>query len=481
MGEPNGPETALDSSSGNKLIRSLVDTINSKDPAARLQFSRSKMSELALNETPEQKLVAFLQRVYEQSMGITIMQISQSTDPLEVNVRTKQGNHWARIYIFRDKVQQGKIREFGLIPILDPQSEKEQTWPNKKMSMQERLKEVRKHIERLASRDVFSGVVLIGLGDKMIFKKSVGYAEKSFQVPNKVDTKFNLGSMNKMFTSIAVSQLVQAGRLSFKDELARILPEYPNKEAAHKITIYNLLTHTAGLGMLFDRPAYDRCKKYQTQADYFPIFANERLLFEPGSLFSYSNEGYVVLGAAIEKISGENYHDYVRQNIFKPARMHQTDAYTLDEVTPNLAVGYGRFEDDPFGIDPRRPNFMFLGWRGNAAGGGYSTAPDLYRFANALRTYKLLNRELTEIITTKQGFRRSQERNYGYGFETMEIAGKKIVGHSGGGTNSGVNSDLKIFLDGTYTVAVLGNYDAPAAQDLSSGITEFLAKQQNYA
>jgi len=477
MENTDSSKTVTHTSADRKLIQSLIDTINNVDSAKQLQFIRTNMSESALKETPEQTHLAFLQRVYEQSKGIEVMEISASTNPFEVYVRTKQDNHWARMYIFRDKVQQDKIREFGLIPILAPDAEKELAWPTKKIGIRERLREVKKHIEWLTSRDIFSGVVLIGLGDKAIFKKAVGYAEKSFQVPNRVDTKFNLGSMNKMFTSIAIAQLVQAGRLNFEDKLVKCLPEYPNRYAAQKITIYHLLTHTAGLGMLFDRTAYDRCKKYQTQADYFPIFADEKLLFEPGSLFSYSNEGYIVLGAVIEKISGQNYHDYIRQNIFEPVGMHGTNSYALDEVTPNLAVGYGRFEDDPFGIAPRRPNFMFLGWRGNACGGGYSTAPDLLRFANALRTYKLLDRELTEKITTKQGFRRSHEHNYGYGFETIEIAGKRIVGHIGGGPNSGVNSDLKIFWDGTYTVAVLGNYDAPAAQDLASEITEFLARQ----
>jgi beta-lactamase family protein len=122
-------------------------------------------------------------------------------------------------------------------------------------------------------------------------------------------------------------------------------------------------------------------------------------------------------------------------------------------------------------LDPRHPNYMFLGWRGNACGGGYSTAPDILRFANALKTYKIVGPQFTKEFTKQQG----KMRNYGLGFEVEEFNGKRVVGHTGGGPNSGVNCALKIFWDQDETVIVLGNYDAPAAQDLASDIAMFLA------
>ncbi len=203
------------------------------------------------------------------------------------------------------------------------------------------------------------------------------------------------------------------------------------------------------------------------------VFADNPPLFEPGTKYSYSNEGFIVLGAVIEKVSGQDYHDFVREHVFKPADMCDTDAYSLDEVTQNLAVGYMRYEDDPFGLEPRRPNFMFLGWRGNACGGGYSTATDLLKFSRALRGYKLLNRDLTEMITTEQGLM----VGYGYGFEVQSINGNSVRGHSGGGANSGINTDFGIFWDKGYNVVVLSNYDAPMAQELHQKICKLLALQ----
>jgi CubicO group peptidase (beta-lactamase class C family) len=152
--------------------------------------------------------------------------------------------------------------------------------------------------------------------------------------------------------------------------------------------------------------------------------------------------------------------------------MESSDSYRLDEVTPNLAIGYGRFEDDPLGIAPRRPNWMFLGWRGNACGGGYATAPDLVRFARALRGYKLLSKEMTETITTPKFSKR-----YGYGFITRTSAGKSIRGHGGGGPNSGVDTEMQIIWESGLTVIILSNYDAPFATDFCTKITDFLARQ----
>jgi len=279
--------------------------------------------------------------------------------------------------------------------------------------------------------------------------------------------------MNKMFTSVTLAQIAASGRLSFQDRLTDVLPDYPNQLAASKITIDHLLSHRAGLGMLFNSPLYDRQKRYKNHTELMSVFADNPPLFEPGTKYSYSNEGFIVLGAVIEKVSGQDYHDFVREHVFKPADMCDTDAYSLDEVTQNLAVGYMRYEDDPFGLEPRRPNFMFLGWRGNACGGGYSTATDLLKFSRALRGYKLLNRDLTEMITTEQGLM----VGYGYGFEVQSINGNSVRGHSGGGANSGINTDFGIFWDKGYNVVVLSNYDAPMAQELHQKICKLLALQ----
>jgi len=376
-----------------------------------------------------------------------------------------------------DKDQPDKLDGWGLRPILDPETEKAEAWPEGKVTEAEALKEIERHAAGAASRDQFSGVVLVAKGDRTVLHKAYGNAEKNFCGPNKLDTKFNLGSMNKMFTSVAIAQLVQAGKLSYEDTLAKVLPEYPNKQIAEKITIHHLLTHTSGLGDFFKPEFFKNREKYVALKDYFPIFASDPLQFEPGKSWSYSNAAFIVLGVVVEKASGQDYFDYVREHIFKPAGMTDSDSFRRDEVVPNLSYGYTRFSGkDPLGIEPRKINWMDLPLRGSSAGGGYSTAPDLLKFAQALRGYKLLSKELTEKVTSaKVDTRFSPDLKYGYGFMETQMSGHSVRGHGGGAP--GINSDLKIFWDGSYTVVVMGNYDPPAAQDLAQKIAEFLARQ----
>jgi CubicO group peptidase (beta-lactamase class C family) len=360
-----------------------------------------------------------------------------------------------------------------VMPTRDPASE--QKWPEKIANEAEALALIDGRVRQEAEADRFSGVVLIAKGDTVLYQKACGLADRNFDAPNRIDTKFHLGSMNKMFTAIALGQLAEAGKLTFDDPLTKVLPDYPNREVAQKITLRHLLTHTSGLGDIFDSPKYDRRKQYPSMKAMLPIFADAPLAFEPGKGTQYSNAGFIVLGAVIEQVTGLSYFDYIREHVYKPAGMIDSDSYRTDEVVPNLAVGYAHFGDDPFGIAPRRPNHLFLGWRGNSCGGGYATAPDLLKFSRALTAHKLLSPQMTETVT---GVKRSNESGdgYGFGFQVAKRNGKDIRGHSGGGPASGINSDLEIFWDGGYTVVVLGNYDAPAAQDLNASICDLLAK-----
>ena len=192
----------------------------------------------------------------------------------------------------------------------------------------------------------FSGVVLIAKDGKPFFHKAYGMANRDFAVPNRPDTKFNLGSINKVFTQVAIAQLAEKGKLSLSDTVRKHLPDYPSP-VADRITIQQLLTMTSGLGDFFGE-RYDATPKsrFRTLADFLPMFVNEPLLFEPGTSRSYSNAGYIVLGLIIEKVLAESYYDYVRQHIFLPAGMKDTDAYMQDAIVPNRAVGYTRETED---------------------------------------------------------------------------------------------------------------------------------------
>jgi len=471
------PKVEFPATPEGKLARGLFEAINSGDKAALEAFVKANLSSRALKEDSADEYVTQAYRLYSQSGGFELMQVLPPRGPGEVriNVRTRRGNYWALFMTRLEKDEPGKLDGWGFRRVADPETEKADAWATTKMSEADAVKAIERHIAKAAADDRFSGVALVAKGDHVIFNKAYGLADKANNIPNKLDTKFNLGSMNKMFTSVAIAQLVQAGKLSYDSTLAKVLPEYPNKEVAAKITVHQLLTHTSGLGDFFKPEFFQNREKYRNPKDYFPVFATDALRFEPGKSWSYSNAGFIVLGAIVENASGQNYFEYVRDHIFTPAGMKDTASYAVHDIVPNLGTGYTRFDNgDPLGIEPRRNNVMTLPMQGSPAGGGYSTAPDLLRFAQALRANRLVNAELTEKITggkvdTPMGAK------YGYGFIDEMIDGKSVRGHSGGAP--GINSYLNIFWDGSYTVIVQGNYDPPAAQELGGKITRFLAKQ----
>ncbi len=455
-----------------KLGQTLIEVINSGDSAARIDFVARHVSQAAITETSIADRAAWLGRVYEESGGLEVLEAIGS-DPLEIQVKTRQGDHWARIYALADRRQADRLGDYGAVPLRDPAIERAERWPEHRLSEAQVVQEIARRVGAAARRDEFSGVVLVVKGERTLFHRAYGLADRSWRIANRLDTKFNLASMSKMFTAVAITQLVEAGKLRLDDTLSTVLSDYPNQKAARTITIAQLLSHSAGLGMLFDRPGFDRRKRYRASSDYFPLFASEPLLFPPGTASAYSNEGYVVLGTVVEKLTGMSYFDYVRERIFRPLGMSHTDSYAIDDVVPNLAVGYARYEDDPLGISPRRPNWIFLQWKGSAAGGGYSTTGDLLRFVQALRHHRLLRPGLVDTLLAPH----ARGDWYGYGFLVQEVGGKQVRGHGGGGPGSGISSELGWFLDGSYIVIVLGNYDLPGASAIYQKLIGFLASQ----
>jgi len=329
----------------------------------------------------------------------------------------------------------------------------------RKMTDAQIIEDLRSHLDRALAEGRLSGAVLVAKNGKILFEQAYGFADHAFNVPNKVDTKFNLGSMGKMFTGVSVLQLVQEGKMSLDDKLIKDLPDYPNKDIAEKITIYQLLTHTSGLGDFFGPEfAANSMAKFRTLESLLPLFVNKPLLFDPGTKWQYSNAGFIVLGLVIEHVSGESYYDYVRENVFKPAGMINTDNYNIDADVPNLALGYTSVGDNmrPLPDGQRRSNIFIL-QRGGSAGGGYSTVEDLLRFSEALQGHKLLDKEYTHMDMTGKVATGRGDAKYGFGMEEQFINGVRIVGHSGGGP--GISSNLDMYPDLGYAVAVTSNYD----------------------
>jgi D-alanyl-D-alanine carboxypeptidase len=311
-------------------------------------------------------------------------------------------------------------------------------------------------LEADATAGRFSGAILVAKDEKPIFAKAYGLADGANKTPNKLETQFRIGSMNKMFTAVSILQLVQAGKIQLTDPLVKYLPDYPNKELASKVTIHQLLTHTGGTGDFFG-PEFDAHRlELRTLQDYVNLYGKRGVAFEPGSKWEYSNYGFLLLGVVIEKVSGESYYDYVREQVYEPAGMKATASLPEDQAVPNRSVGYMTGDDGKL-----QPNTDTLPYRGTSAGGGYSTVSDLLSFANAVVKHKLLDAHYTELLTTGKVAARGPDK-YAYGFMDRTVGGVRSFGHGGGAP--GMNGELDIYPQSGYVVAALANLDPPAAQ-----------------
>lgn len=339
-------------------------------------------------------------------------------------------------------------------------------FPLPHLSQAQLITAVQSKVQQQADAGAFSGAVLIAKDGTPVFERAYGLATRAAKIPNALDTRFRIGSMNKMFTATAIMQLVQAGKVDLDKPFGAYLTGYPNKAVSAAVTIRQLLTHTGGTGDIFG-PEFDKNRlKLRTLQDYVDLYGNRPLEFTPGSKFEYSNYGFILLGAVIEKVSGQSYYDYVRDRVYMPAGMTSTGSEPEDDTVANRSIGY---TSGPHG--DLRPNTDTLPYRGTSAGGGYSTVGDLLRFANALLSHKLLDAQYTDMMTTGK-VAMGPNIKYGFGFGDRTINGERCFGHNGGAP--GMNGDLEICPDSGYVVAVLSNLDPPAAGRIADFITNRL-------
>ncbi len=372
-------------------------------------------------------------------------------------VQERDSDQFARFVMRVSAAKRPKILSLDLFAIPRPAA-----FPIARLTEGEAIAGVEAVLRKRAAEDRFSGAALVAKDGQVLFGTAYGLADRERGIANTLETRFRIGSMNKMFTAVATLQLVEKGKLALDDTVGKHLRGYPNGDVASKVTVRHLLTHTGGTGDIFG-PEFDRNRlNLREHADYVQLYGSRAPRFEPGTQFEYSNYGFVLLGALIEAVSGESYYDYVRENVFLPSGMTSTDSLPESEDVPNRSVGYTR----PYhGAGWRQPNTDWLPWRGTAAGGGYSTVGDLARFADALTSHELLSPGSTELLLAGKidlgyGLR------YAFGFfDSRDESGNGWVGHGGGAP--GMNGDLRIYPRSGYVVAVLANVDPPAAQRIT--------------
>jgi CubicO group peptidase (beta-lactamase class C family) len=462
QGTPDGATVKVPDTEAGRRLSGWLQAINSGDLKSIKAFHTASGAGDRVERRAQQDF-----GFYQQTRGLQLRKVVQSSEhEIAALVQASLTEAWFQASIAVAAEPPHAVTSIGIRRASNPSPVK--------VSEAEAVKVLEAYMKKLVAADVFSGTVLVARNGKPVFANAYGMANSAYQVPNRLDTKFNLGSMNKMFTAVAICQLAEQGKLAFSDPIGKHLTDYPNKTVAEKVTIHHLLTHTSGIGDYFNDKFIDASRdKFRSIKDYFPLFVDKPLEFEPGARFRYSNAGFMVLGAVVQKVSGKDYFDYVREHIYKPAGMINTDAYELDRDIPNLAYGYTREGlGDGFEDGARRNNLFMHVIKGGPAGGGYSTVEDLLRFDIALRQDKLLSASQRDILIS--GKVDAMGAKYAYGFMESTINGKRIVGHGGG--FPGINSQLDMYLESGYTVAVMSNYDPPAAQNVAGKLREMLTQ-----
>lgn len=302
-------------------------------------------------------------------------------------------------------------------------------------------------IQTFVDRKQFMGAVLVARGPEVLLDKGYGFADLELNVPASPKTKFRLGSVTKQFTAAAILLLQERGKLNVNDLVKKYMSDAP--AAWDKITFSNLLTHTSGIPNFTSFPDYASLEPFATTPEQLVArFREKPLDFKPGEDWSYSNSGYVLLGYLIEKISGENYAQFVKESIFKPLGMTDSGYDSNSAIIQNRASGYAH---GPNGLVNAGYVDMTIPL---SAGGLYSTTEDLLRWEQGLFGGKLLSAASLKAMNTPF------KNDYAFGLLIHEVDGHQVIEHGGG--IEGFNTRLAYYPEDKLTVIVLGNVNGPA-------------------
>jgi len=336
--------------------------------------------------------------------------------------------------------------------------------PNSAITDPNTLSWLNGYIDKLIAENDLSGSVLIAEGERLVFERVYGFADAKRAMRITDNTRFNLGSGNKMFTALAIAQLVAAGKLNYSDPLIKFFPDFPKRKFAGKATIHHLLSHTSGVGEFWTDEYQKHWHEIKSLHDYLPWIYKAGITFEPGKEFHYSNSNFLLAGLIIEQASGMDYYDYVRQNIYQPLDMTATDSYFRNDGQVVLAAPLKR-EEKGWVIANQ-------GLRGSSAGGGYSTTRDMLKFARGLVAGKILSKENLSTMLASKTRGLAEASDYGYGFILSNEGNVPSYGH--GGIAAGVNFEFRHFPQLDLTFVIFCNQNNGAYDDLRKNIIKLI-------
>jgi D-alanyl-D-alanine carboxypeptidase len=439
----------LPTSPKGQLLRQYLDAFNDGEASMRAFMERTP------TEIPTEERLARYLRMKSDFTSLTPLRLArEDADSLEIIVRTADGRELSLTAMFT-----GEPPRIAGLRFLPAGSGPPANAGGPASSESAVLRQIQTLVEEKAKDGRFSGTVLIARGSEVAWQGTYGLADEDAHIPNQADTRFDVGSIAKAFTKVAVGQLLEQGKLKLTDKVGLYLPDYPNASVREQVTIEQLLAMRSGIGDFFGEKLLKAPKEsIRTLRDYLPFFATDPLQFQPGTSQKYSNGGFIVLGLIVESITGQSYYDYVQKNIFDRAGMKSTSFGFRQGRDPKQAIGYTTMSDsgDESTDHKRHPNLALVPARGNSAGSAQSTAADLLLFAQTLAGEKLLSKATWEKLDLHP--------------DEMGIAG------GAPGLNAALDTGVKGAGSASYAVVVLSNFDPPSAERVSEEIRGLLGR-----
>ncbi|MEO8885319.1 MAG: serine hydrolase [Mucilaginibacter sp.] len=327
-------------------------------------------------------------------------------------------------------------------------------WPVTSIAQTNYPAAISKYMEAQATIKQFSGNVLVAVNGNVIYQKAFGYADREWNVPNSLSSKFEIGSLTKQFTAAAILQLAEQHKLNLNDKLSVYFPGYPKGDS---VTLHMLLNHTSGIADYTALPRFNAVHTLAlTRDSVIVLFKNQPYAFSPGTKWQYSNSGYFLLGCIIEKVSKKHYNDYIKENILSKASLANTGVNHLDSVLLYRAKGYSPEKSGIKNADYFSMEIPF------SAGSIISTVHDLYNWQKALLNGLVISKESVLKMTT------AYLGNYGYGLNIDQFNNHKRISHSG--AIPGFSSFLGSFPDDKIFIVILSNNEGDVG-----GISEALS------
>ncbi len=425
--ELNAAEVKAPPTPAGKRLAALLQVFNSGDERRVRGFVVESYAASALQSRPAEERTAVYLQLYAETGGLQLRLLEPSSEyKVVVVTQARLTGEWYRLTLSVDSGSPNGIVgvTFRLVPPPPPFRLR------RTLTDEQIVAETKKYAEKLSDAGVFGGVVLLARnGQPLLLKAYPWKRPDGTSVTFRTDERFGLASINKSFTAVAIAHLADARKLSFSDPIRQYLPEWPAQRA---ITIEQLLTHTSGLEPLLAEKDFEalRASGVTNRSELVRFLAARPPVGGPGEKFAYSNAGYMLLDGIIERVSGEPVQQYLKEQIFQPLGMTDT-------------------------------------------GDGMSTAGDMLKFAEGLRTAKLLSSAMTAKLMAPKVETEDPDVKYAYGLQVENAGDKRVVGHPGGGTN--ISAQLDLYPEDGYTVVVLSTRRGQTAQHVVNKLRELIA------